>query len=106
MEIREDGVDNGRKIMRGNNWDKMGKEDEQEMFGAATEFCKFSTVTRGGGHPVGVRGGGGRGYAGHTGGVASGSHGGHEVRDDQSWEGSGGMKRKLFSEPAGPQLLE
>ena len=76
------------------------------MFGAATEFGKFSTVSRGGVHPVGVRGGGGHGYAGQAGGIASGSHGGHEVRDDQSWEGPGGMKRKLFSEPAGPQLLE
>ena len=29
------------------------------MFGAATEFGKFSTGSRGGGHPGGVRGGGG-----------------------------------------------
>ena len=78
------------------------------MFGAATEFGKFSTVSRGrgGGHPGGIRRGGGQGYAGHAEGVASGSDGGHEVRDDQSWEGPGGMKRKLFSEPAGPQMLE
>ena len=130
----------GRKIMRGNTWDRMGEKEGQEarrikqqevagqaisarstekvqnrfkfsnissgMFGAATEFGKFSTVSRGGGHPGGVRGGGGHGYAGQAGGLASGSHGGHEVRDDQSWEGPGGMKRKLFSEPAGPQLLE
>ena len=76
------------------------------MFGAATEFGKFSTVSRGGGHHGGVGGGGGQGFAGQAGGVAGGSDGGHGVRDDQSWEGPGGMKRKLFSEPAGPQLLD
>jgi hypothetical protein len=86
-EMGKDGI--GRKIMRGNTWDKMGKVDEHEMrrmkqldvaglagsarsteevqnrfkfshissgmFGVATEFGKFFTVSRGGAHPVGVR---------------------------------------------------
>ena len=72
------------------------------MFGAATEFGKFSTVSGGGGQLGHDRGGLGHGYSGQAGGNV----GMKESRRSEQFAGPGGMKRKLFSESTGPQVLE
>ena len=72
------------------------------MFGAATEFGKFSAVSGAGGQLGHDRGGLGHGYSGQAGGNV----GMKESRLGEQFAGPGGMKRKLFSESTGPQVLE
>ena len=112
--------------MSGNTWDGLGDgggqktrmttEQDQDRGGQASSawdkekvqnrfkfshIGKYSTVSRDG---VEVkRGGGGGGYAGLAGGSGVGA-GGRSV--GQGYGGAGGMKRKLFSETAGPRVLD